>query len=138
MEMKSLTNKKIPEMRFSFLILSTCCLLNASSQENVYPAKENKGITFIKNATIHVGNGKVIENGSIKINNGKIEQVGADISVPPGDVNVVDAKGKHVYPGLILPVSNLGLIEVSAVRATTDVRELGEMNASVRTIVAYN
>ena len=125
-------------MRFSFLILLTCCLLNASSQENVYPAKENKGITFIKNATIHVGNGKVIENGSIKISNGKIEQVGADISVPPGDANVVDAKGKHVYPGLILPVSNLGLIEVSAVRATTDVRELGEMNASVRTIVAYN
>ena len=125
-------------MRYVFLILFTIYLQSGSSQENVYPAKENNGITFIKNATIHVGNGKVIENGVIKITNGKIEQVGADITVPAGNVTVVDAKGKHVYPGLILPVSNLGLIEVSAVRATIDVREIGEMNPSVRSIVAYN
>src|SRR5215510_5485415 len=113
-------------MRFIFLILAFFSLIKASSQENVYPAKENKGIIFIKNATIHVGNAK-------------IEQVGADIPVAAGDnVTIVDAKGKHVYPGLILPVSSLGLIEVSAVRATTDVRELGDMNPSVRSIVAYN
>ena len=108
------------------------------AQETVYPAKENKGSTFIKNATIHTDNGKVIENGIIKITNGKIEQVGTDITVPAGDATVVDAKGKHVYPGLILPISNLGLIEVSAVRATNDVRELGEMNPSIRSIVAYD
>jgi len=126
-------------MRFILLILVFFSLINASSQENVYPAKENKGIIFIKNATIHVGNGKVIENGTVKINNSKIEQVGADIAVAGGDnVIIVDAKGKHVYPGLILPVSSLGLVEVSAIRATTDVREIGEMNPSVRTIVAYN
>ena len=126
-------------MRFILLILVFFSLINASSQENVYPAKENKGIIFIKNATIHVGNGKVIENGTVKISNSKIEQVGADIAVAGGDnVIIVDAKGKHVYPGLILPVSSLGLVEVSAIRATTDVREIGEMNPSVRTIVAYN
>jgi len=126
-------------MRFILLILVFFSLINASSQENVYPAKENKGIIFIKNATIHVGNGKVIENGTVKISNSKIEQVGADIAVAGGDnVTIVDAKGKHVYPGLILPVSSLGLVEVSAIRATTDVREIGEMNPSVRTIVAYN
>jgi len=126
-------------MRFILLILVFFSLINASSQENVYPAKENKGIIFIKNATIHVGNGKVIENGTVKINNSKIEQVGADIAVAGGDnVTIVDAKGKHVYPGLILPVSSLGLVEVTAIRATTDVREIGEMNPSVRTIVAYN
>lgn len=125
-------------MRKIFLILSFCYGLYASSQSNVYPAKENKGLIFIKNATIHTGNGEVIENGIIKINGSKIEQVGENISIPAGDVPVIDAKGKHVYPGLILPVSSLGLIEVSAVRATTDVREMGEMNPSVRSIVAYN
>jgi imidazolonepropionase-like amidohydrolase len=126
-------------MRLIFFLLAVFSLINGSSQENVYPAKENKGIIFIKNATIHVGNGKVIENGTIKINNAKIEQVGADIPVAGGDkVTIIDAKGKHVYPGLILPVSTLGLVEVSAIRATTDVREIGEMNPSVRTIVAYN
>ena len=108
------------------------------AQETVYPAKENKVLTFIKNATIHVGDGKVIENGIIKISNGKIEQVGTNIPIPADNVAVVDAKGKHVYPGLILPISNLGLVEVSAVRATHDARELGEMNPSVRSIVAYD
>ena len=125
-------------MRKIFLAISICFFLTASSQETVYTAKENKGLTFIKNASIHVGNGKVIENGSIKISNGKIEQVGTNILIPAGDVAVVDAKGKHVYPGLILPISNLGLIEVSAVRATNDVRELGEMNPNIRSIVAYD
>lgn len=126
-------------MRKIFSILSLLCfLVTVHSQENIYPAKENKGVTYIKNATIHVGNGKVIENGVIKINNGKIEQVGAGITVPPDNSSVVDANGKHVYPGLILPVSSLGLIEVSAVRATNDAREIGEMNPSVRSIVAYN
>jgi imidazolonepropionase-like amidohydrolase len=130
---------KISEMRKILLILLLLCyLVKANSQENVYPAKENKGITYIINATIHVGNGKVIENGIIKINNGKIAQVGPDITLPSDNSSVVDAKGKHVYPGLILPVSSLGLIEVSAVRATNDVREIGEMNPSVRSIVAYN
>ena len=126
-------------MRKIFFIVSLCCyLISARSQENIYPAKENKGITYIKNATIHVGNGKVIENGIIKISNGKIEMVGSDIAVPSDNSTVVDAKGKHVYPGLILPVSSLGLIEMSAVRATNDAKEIGEMNPSVRSIVAYN
>lgn len=125
-------------MRKVFLAISTCFFLTANAQETVYPAKENKGITFIKNVTIHTGNGKVIENGTIKISNGKIAEVGTNIAVPAGDVAVVDGKGKHVYPGLILPITNLGLVEVSAVRATTDVRELGDMNTSVRSIVAYD
>ncbi|MGZ5219219.1 MAG: amidohydrolase family protein [Chitinophagaceae bacterium] len=125
-------------MRNICLAISAFFLLTGNAQETVYPAKENKGSTFIKNATIHVGNGKLIENGIIKITNGKIEEVGTNISIPTSGADVVDARGKHVYPGLILPISNLGLIEVSAVRATNDVRELGEMNPSVRSIVAYD
>lgn len=125
-------------MRKIFIAIASCFVLAAHGQESVYPAKEAKGATYIKNATIHVGNGKVIENGTIKINNGKIEQVGAGITIPAGDLSVIDAKGKHVYPGLILPVSNLGLIEINAVRATNDTREIGEMNPSVRSLVAYN
>jgi len=90
------------------------------------------------NATIHVGNGKVIENGTIKIRDGKIEEVGANIAIPADDVNVVDGKGKHVYPGLILPTSNLGLVEVSSIRSSSDVREMGDLNPNIRAIVAYN
>ena len=126
-------------MKKFFLIISLLITtITFLGQETVYPARENKGLTFIKNATIHTGNGKVIENGTIKISNGKIEEVGTNIAIPAGDVSVVDAKGKHVYPGLILPTSSLGLIEISAVRASSDVREIGEMNPSIRSIVAYN
>lgn len=126
-------------MKKFFLIISLLITtITFLGQETVYPARENKGLTFIKNATIYTGNGKVIENGTIKISNGKIEEVGTNIAIPAGDVSVVDAKGKHVYPGLILPTSSLGLIEISAVRASSDVREIGEMNPSIRSIVAYN
>ncbi len=125
-------------MRKILLAIAALTYLTVTAQESVYPAKENKGVTFIKNATIHTGNGKVIENGTIRINNGKIEEVGTNIAVPSDNANVVDAKGKHVYPGLILPVTNLGLVEISSIRATSDVRELGEMNTSVRSIVAYD
>ncbi len=118
------------------LLLTT--VMAVHSQSNVLPAPPQKGVMFIKNATIHVGNGTVIENGVIQIRDGKIEKVGNNISIPADAGNVVDAKGKHVYPGLILPVSSLGLIEIGAVRASNDVREIGDMNPSVRSIVAYN
>ncbi len=125
-------------MKKIFLAISICFAVALNAQETVLPAPPHKGLIFIKNATIHVGNGKVIENGTIKIKDGKIEEVGTNISIPMDDVQVVDAKGKHVYPGLILPVSNLGLVGISAVRATNDFQELGEFNPNVRTIVAYN
>lgn len=125
-------------MKKIFLILSFGCVIAASAQETVMPAKPQKGVMYIKNATIHVGNGKVIENGVIKIKDGKIEEVGANITIPADNTNVTDAKGKQVYPGLILPTSSLGLVEIGAVRASQDVREIGDMNPNVRSLVAYN
>lgn len=125
-------------MRFILTLLSTCLFLVTIAQENVLPAKPQQGVIYIKNATIHVGNGKVIENGTIKIKDGKIEEVGANVSIPSDGSQVVDAKGKQVYPGLILPTSSLGLVEIGSVRATNDVQELGEFNPNVRSIVAYN
>ncbi len=121
-----------------FLLLLLGLAGKGIAQSNVLPAPPQKGTIYIKNATIHVGNGQVIENGVIQIKEGKIAQVGANLSIPAGEASVIDAKGKQVYPGLILPTSNLGLVEVSAVRATTDVREIGDLNPNVRSIVAYN
>ncbi|HEU4860558.1 MAG TPA: amidohydrolase, partial [Chitinophagaceae bacterium] len=70
----------------------------AISQETVLPSPPQKGVMFITNANIHVGNGTVINNGTIQIKDGKIEKVGNDITVPAG-AKVIDAKGKQVYPG---------------------------------------
>jgi len=113
-------------------------LLVARAQDDVYPAKPYAGKLFITGGTIHVGNGQVIENGSIEIDNGKIVKVGTDASAPAG-AKVVDAKGKQVYPGLILSVTDLGLKEIgSGVRGSNDFQELGDLNPSIRSIVAYN
>ena len=109
----------------------------ATAQETVYPAPKQTGTTIISNATIHTGTGETIENGSIVLTDGKIVSVGKNVSAPAG-ATTINAQGKHVYPGLILPISNLGLIEVSAVRATNDLQEIGELNPNVRSIVAYN
>ncbi|MBS1736737.1 MAG: amidohydrolase family protein [Bacteroidetes bacterium] len=109
------------------------------AQPDIYPAPVNKGYIIIKNATIHVGNGTVINNGSILIQNGKIEKVGSTFEIP-ADATVFDVKGKQVYPGLISPLTNLGLKEVAgSVRGTNDFEEIGgDITPSVRSIVAYN
>ncbi|HEY0271585.1 MAG TPA: amidohydrolase family protein [Chitinophaga sp.] len=109
----------------------------AQAQETVYPAPAQSSVIFLKNATIHQGNGTVIENGVIGFSQGKIIAVGANAPIP-ADVKVYDLQGQHVYPGIIAPNTNLGLVEVEAVRATDDATEVGELNPSVRSIVSYN
>jgi imidazolonepropionase-like amidohydrolase len=111
--------------------------LTTHAQETVYPSPKQTGTTIIINATVHVGNGQVLDSASIVMTGGKITAVGANIPAPPG-ANIINAQGKQVYPGLILSISTLGLVEVSNVRATSDVREIGELNPNIRTITAYN
>lgn len=123
--------------RIILSIASFCFLMSVKAQETVYPTPKQTGTTVITNATVHVGNGQVLEKASVVITNGKIAAVGTNVTVPAG-ATTVNAEGKHVYPGLILPVSNLGLVEVNSVRATSDVQEIGELNPSIRSIVAYN
>ncbi|MFW2477771.1 MAG: amidohydrolase family protein [Sediminibacterium sp.] len=126
-------------MKKSFLYISALTLLlskSAVAQDDVYPAAKQAKKTAITNTTVHVGNGTVIENGTVVFDNGKITYAGAASSAPSAETTI-DGKGKHVYPGIILPASNLGLIEISGVRGSTDVNEIGELNPSVRSIVAY-
>jgi imidazolonepropionase-like amidohydrolase len=109
----------------------------ANSQANVLPAEKQKTPIVITNATVHTGTGTTMENATIVIENGKITAVGKNVSKPAG-AQEIDAAGKHVYPGLVLPTSTLGLTEISAVRASNDSREIGDMNPNIRSIVAYN
>ncbi|UPK71138.1 amidohydrolase family protein [Chitinophaga filiformis] len=110
----------------------------ALAQETIYPAPPQGKTIYIINATIHVGNGQVLENGALTFSNGKITAVGNNLPAPGADGTIMDLKGQHVYPGVISPLTNLGLTEVEAVRATNDYTEVGEINPSVRSLVAYN
>lgn len=94
----------------------------------------------ITNATLHIGDGTVVENGTVIFKNGIIEYAGAakDHGYDTNTATIIDATGKHVYPGFIATGSGLGLIEFSAVRATRDAYEIGEFNPNVRSLIAYN
>lgn len=119
-----------------FILLVNAFPFLLEAQENVYPAKKQEGTMVISNGTIHVGNGQIIPNASVEIKNGKITAIGTSVS--SSNATVIDAKGKHIYPGLIASISNLGLVEVNSVRATADATEIGTYNPSIRSLVAYN
>lgn len=123
----------------SFLSLCVLCGLHSFAQRPTPAAPQTKSV-LITGATIHVGNGTVIENGELGFRNGKIDRVSfVDKNfLVEGYDSVIKADGKHVYPGFILPNTILGLNEVDAVRATHDYNETGDMNPSVRSLIAYN
>ncbi len=120
---------------FLFLILGNSLLAQVPA-----PAPQQSQPIAITGATIHVGDGSVIENGVITFQNGKIVAVGksGEVSVDIDKFKLVEADGKHIYPGLILPSTNIGLVEVEAVKASVDDGEQGQFNPNVRSIIAYN
>ncbi|GEQ86068.1 amidohydrolase [Patiriisocius marinistellae] len=99
------------------------------------PAPSQQGAMTIKGATAHVGDGTVIENATIVFENGKITAIGTNAA---SKGTVINANGKHVYPGIIAPATSLGLIEVEAVRASNDRDEIGDMIPNIRSLIAYN
>ena len=94
---------------------------------------------IIQHGTIHIGNGQVIEDGFIKVENGKILAIGkSNEIVLDKNTTIIDATIKQIYPGIIAPNNQVGLVEVEAIRPTHDDYEVGEFNANLRTLIAFN
>ncbi|MES2417457.1 MAG: amidohydrolase family protein [Bacteroidota bacterium] len=112
----------------------------AYGQANISPAKPQSQKIIVLGATIHTGEGTVIENGYLTFDKGKITGIGdaTTVKFSNNDARIITASGKHVYPGFISPVTNVGLVEIASVNATIDDDELGDNNAHIRAIVAYN
>lgn len=125
-------------MKLNYLkyILLLCFLIGEVTAQQTPADKQSETISIV-GATAHIGNGTVIENSTIVFENGKITAVGTKNSTPTKG-KVIDATGKHVYPGIIAPNTTLGLVEIGAVRATDDDSEIGLFNPHVRSIIAYN
>jgi len=103
------------------------------------PAPLQNKIITISGATAHIGNGSVIKNSIITFENGILIAVAdATISKIALKGTIIDATGKHVYPGFIAPNTTLELVEIDAVRPTRDQDELGEFIPNVRSLIAYN
>ena len=127
------------QKKYTTLMILSLALLQITSraQETVYPVGPQSGPIVITHATVHIGNGTVLTDASVSFDKGKITGVGS--SVATAGATIIDATGKQVYPGLIVPLSSLGLKEInSGVRGSNDFQEIGENNANIRTIVSYN
>nr|WP_321222757.1 amidohydrolase family protein [uncultured Psychroserpens sp.] len=125
-------------LNIKLLLIAVLCFSISIAQQT--PAPKQGNTIAITGATAHLGNGDVIDSSIIVFKDGKLITV-ADMTttkVDMTDMDVINANGKHVYPGFIVPNSTLGLVEISSVRATDDGAELGSWNPHIRSLIAYN
>ena len=125
-------------MKYKILPILTL-LASAVAAQVPAPAPPQGRPVLLTGATLHVGNGTVIEQAAVAFDQGKITYAGPAAGAPAAaNGEKIDVSGQHIYPGLIQPNTQLGLKEVESVRATLDEREVGQLNPNVRTLVAYN
>jgi len=130
------TDMKKIIISFLLVTFSLSHLLTSHAQT---PAKAQQKLTVLLNGTANIGNGTVIQKSAIGFENGEILFVSdaKDYTRQLGN-DVIDITGKQVYPGFIVPNTNLGLVEVEAVRSTRDFEETGFLNPHVRSEISYN
>lgn len=95
--------------RTALVVLAITSVTSLHAQETV----------AITGGTIYPVTGPRIENGTIILSNGVITAMGANVAIPAG-ARRIDATGKWITPGLVAPVSSLGVVEVGAVTDTRD------------------
>jgi imidazolonepropionase-like amidohydrolase len=100
-------------------------------------AAANSNSVLIRNVTIHPITAPEIENGAVLVIDGKIVDVGTRIAVKNG-ARVIDGHGMQLYPGLINAATNVGLSEISSLRDSVDLDEVGTFNPDLRAESAYN
>lgn len=91
---------------------------------------------LLRGATVHTVANGTLAPGDVLVRDGKIAAVAARIDEPAD--RTLDLKGLHLFPGLISPSTDLGLVEIAGVRAVVDDREVGEFTPEVESWVAVN
>lgn len=75
----------------------------------------------VTNATLVIGDGSApIQGGTVLVTNGKVVAAGSGIAVPAG-TRTIDAGGKFVTPGIVVAVTDLGLVDVESDDTSSDV-----------------
>jgi imidazolonepropionase-like amidohydrolase len=122
-------------MRFNLLSRVLFLAVVAGFTAGLSQAAEAESI-LIKNVTVHPVTGPEIPNGSVLVVDGKIAEIGTKITAK--NVKVFDGRGLHLYPGLINAATNVGLSEISSIRDTVDLDEIGTFNPQLKAEVAFN
>lgn len=118
--------------------LTVFLLISFLPANDLVPGQKQKKPIALTNAKIFTVSGEIIENGTLVFDKGKISAIGQADTKIPQNAEIHDLNGKHVYPGIIAAYSQLGLVEIGAVRATRDYSETGTLNPNARADVAYN
>ncbi len=85
--------------------------------------------------TVHPVSGAEIADGAVLINGGRIDYVGSRAGLnAPADAQVIDIAGKHVYPGMIDLMTQVGMVEIGQVAASRDDRETGRYNPHLNSL----
>jgi imidazolonepropionase-like amidohydrolase len=122
---------------FNIIITGVFVVSTALAQVPV-PVKAQEGPIMLVGGVVHVGDGQIIQNAAVGFNEGKLTFVGPEMSADKSGYEVINVEGKQIYPGFILPNSQVGLQEVSSVRAMSDMAEQGDINPNVRSVISYN
>jgi imidazolonepropionase-like amidohydrolase len=112
-------------------------LLAGALPAQTVSAQQSPMDVAITGAKVYTMAGSPMGGATVLLRNGKITAVGANVAIPKG-AQVIDAKGLEVYPGLFDPVTQIGLEEVAAVRATVDVSDLGDFRPELQAATAVN
>jgi imidazolonepropionase-like amidohydrolase len=102
------------------------------------PPSNDSGAYTLINATVHPVAGPVIEKATIVLEKGKIHQIRKTTRSDLKFKQAMDARGMHVYPGMIDAGSVIGLIEVDSARETRDHAEGGDFQPDLRASTAIN
>ena len=93
--------------------------------------------TALVGGTLHPVTSEPIENGTLLMRGRHIVALGKDVEIPDG-AEVVDVRGKHVWPGMISLGSAIGLHEIGAVTMTNDTSEIGGNQPDLRVSASIN
>ncbi len=90
-------------------------------------------------ATVYLGTGEPITDATVVVAQGKIVAAGKNVAVPAG-AQTVNARGQIITPGLVDPLTSIGLIEVDLEESTRDDRQAGPdpIRAGFRAADGYN
>lgn len=122
-------------LTIGILVLSSCFVLGQ------IPGKKQDQSVLLKNAILHIGNGKQIDKAYIGFEDGLITMVKDMLTNTINEQDfdtIIDVKGQHVYPGFINLNNTLGITEIDAVRSTRDFSEVGLFKPNVRSQIAFN
>ena len=74
---------------------------------------------LLKGGLVHLGNGEPATPKDILISDNRIASVGKNLIID-GNTRVIEVNGLPVTPGLISPMSNLGIVEINSLDVTRD------------------